>query len=113
MNSSNSSKTILFIDDEETNIDVAVILLEHIGYKALTATNGKEALDIFKTKSDQIAVVIMDMIMPGLCGTELVDQIKEIDVNAKILLTSGYGITSKQLRFWSVAAVASHKNPSE
>lgn len=86
------SETVLLVDDEPTMIDVGVEILETIGYKALTARNGIEALKIYAQNRENIDIVIIDLIMPQMGGGELYDKIKAFDPEAKILLSSGYSI---------------------
>jgi CheY-like chemotaxis protein len=86
------SETILLVDDEAIVIDVSAQMLKKIGYKVLSAHNGKEAIDIFKQNNDKIAIVILDLIMPGMGGGEVYERLKEIDTNVKVMLSSGYSI---------------------
>jgi two-component system cell cycle sensor histidine kinase/response regulator CckA len=69
--------------------------MEGLGYTVLSARSGKEALEIFRENQNDIALVILDMIMPDMGGAETYDQLKEINSNVKVLLSSGYGIDDK------------------
>ena len=89
---STGTETVLFVDDEEMIIDISVQLLKKIGYEVLTAHNGKDAIEIYKQNADRVAIVILDLIMPGMGGGEVYDRLKEIDSNVKVLLSSGYSI---------------------
>jgi len=80
------------VDDEKHILDVGVQILKFFGYKVLEAGGGKEALEIYRSEKDEIAMVILDMIMPGMGGGETYDKLKEIDPNIKVLLSSGYSI---------------------
>jgi CheY-like chemotaxis protein len=73
-------------------IDVSVQMLKKMGYDVLTANNGREAIEIFKQNNDRVAIVILDLIMPGMGGGEVYERLKEIDSNVKVLLSSGYSI---------------------
>ena len=86
------SETVLVVDDEATIIDVSVQMLKELGYKVLPAHNGKEAIEIFKQNTDKVAIVILDLIMPGMGGGEVYERLKEIDPTVKVLLSSGYSI---------------------
>jgi two-component system cell cycle sensor histidine kinase/response regulator CckA len=83
---------ILLVDDEETVIEVGAAMLTQAGYSVISATSGREALDIYKQRSMEIALVILDMIMPDLGGSEVFDLIKKINPRAQVLLSSGYSI---------------------
>jgi CheY-like chemotaxis protein len=85
-------ETILLVDDEEMIIDVGAQLLEKLGYTVLEARGGKEAIQIYKENKDNIDMIILDMIMPDMGGSEVYDKIKIIDPEAKVLLSSGYSV---------------------
>ncbi len=87
--------TILLIDDEKMILDVGLELLEELGYTVLSAMNGQEAIDVFQKDQDNIDLVIMDMIMPGMGGGETFDRLKEINPEVKVLLSSGYSINGQ------------------
>jgi CheY-like chemotaxis protein len=57
--------------------------------------NGQEAIDVFQKDEDNIDLVIMDMIMPGMGGGETFDRLKEINPEVKVLLSSGYSINGQ------------------
>jgi len=86
------SETILFVDDEEVILEVGVNMLETLGYRVISANTGDEAVSIFKEKGDEIGLVLLDMIMPGMGGGEVFDAIRFIDPHAKVLLSSGYSL---------------------
>ena len=86
------NETILFVDDEKMIIDIGKQMLEIMGYKILTANNGKEAIDIYKKNMDKIDMVILDMIMPEIGGSEVYDRLRKINPEIKVLLSSGYSI---------------------
>jgi len=89
---SQGSETVLLIDDEEMIVDVGRQMLEKLGYKVLTANNGKEGVEIYRKNKEKIDIAILDVIMPGLSGGETYDRLKKIDHNVDVLLASGYGI---------------------
>ncbi len=86
------SEAVLLVDDEDMIIEVGEQLLIKLGYKVFVARDGKEAIEIFKENKDQIDMVIVDMIMPGMGGGETFDRLKEIKPDIKVLLSSGYSI---------------------
>ena len=87
--------TILLVDDEEIVLSVGQELLEALGYEVLTARGGREAIEKFKDKKDQISLIILDMIMPDMGGGETYDILKEIDKDISVILSSGYSIEGK------------------
>jgi len=88
-------ETVLLVDDEDMIIDVAQRMLSKLGYKVLTARDGKEAVEVFRKNRDEIDVIILDMIMPKMSGGEAFDRIKEMKVDVKVLLSSGYSINGQ------------------
>ena len=83
-------ETILLIDDEEMILDVGSALLTFLGYTVIKASNGKEAVDIYRDKGHAIDLVILDMVMPGMGSGETYDTLKKINPNIKVILSSGY-----------------------
>jgi PAS domain S-box-containing protein len=86
------SETVLLVDDEAIVLDVSVQMLNKMGYEVLAAHSGREAIEIFKQNNDKVAIVILDLIMPGMNGGEVYERLKGIDANVKVLLSSGYSI---------------------
>ena len=84
--------TVLLVDDEETVLEVGRELLKAMGYQVLIARDGKEAVEIYKEKQDNIDIVLLDMVMPNIGGGEAYDRMKEINPHIKVLLASGYSI---------------------
>jgi two-component system, cell cycle sensor histidine kinase and response regulator CckA len=87
--------TILLIDDEKMILEVGRELLEELGYTVLPVMGGQQAIEIFEQNQDKVDLIIMDMIMPGMSGSETFDRLKEIKPEAKILLSSGYSIDAQ------------------
>jgi PAS domain S-box-containing protein len=86
------TETVLMVDDEEHIMDVGVNMLKSLGYTVFEARSAAEAIEIYKEKYDQIDMVILDMIMPGISGGEAYDRMREINPNITVLLSSGYSI---------------------
>jgi CheY-like chemotaxis protein len=89
------TETVLLVDDEHMVLDVDVLMLGELGYRVMTATSGREAIDLYQEKMDEIDVVILDMIMPEMNGGETYDRLKEINPRIKVLLSSGYSINGE------------------
>lgn len=84
--------TVLLVDDEEVILEVGRELLKVMGYRALIARDGKEAIDVYRDNRDDIDIVVLDIVMPNMGGGEAYDRMKEINPNIKVLLSSGYSI---------------------
>ena len=86
------SETVLFVDDENMIIETAEELFEQLGYKTLVARSGKEAIETYEKNKERIDIVLLDMIMPDMSGSDTYDRMKDIDPKVKVLLSSGYSI---------------------
>lgn len=84
------SESILLVDDEEPILDLGSRILTNAGYEVITASNGKEALDIYERRSDEIALVILDLIMPKMGGRQCLEALLDIDPSMKAVIASGY-----------------------
>ncbi len=82
--------TILLVDDEEFIRDLGRRILERSGYTVLTASGGKEALELYRREREKISLVILDVIMPEMGGKQCLEELLRIDPNARILIASGY-----------------------
>ena len=85
-------ETILLVDDEKMVSDIGKEVLKKLGYTAITAASGTEAIRFFKKHKNEIDLVILDMVMPDMSGSETYDHIKKINPDIKVLLSSGYSI---------------------
>ncbi len=85
-------ETILIIDDEKPVLEVASEMLKAIGYMTIKAESGRQGLEIYKQDRDRIDLVILDMIMPEMSGSDVFDRLREINPQAAVLLASGYSI---------------------
>ncbi len=83
------NETILVVDDEQALLDLAQTLLEELGYRVLTATNGQRALQILSRDSD-IDLLFTDVVMPEINGYELAERAVRMRPGIHVLLTSGY-----------------------
>jgi CheY-like chemotaxis protein len=82
--------TILVVDDVPAVLDSARLLLESMGFSVLTAGDGLEAVDIFRTRSAEIGAVLLDLSMPAMPGADVFRELRSLRPDAPILLTSGY-----------------------
>jgi len=83
-------QTLLVVDDEQDVLDIMRDSLESNGYKVFATSDSTIALDLYRRIFHEVALVITDMVMPGIDGKELVRQIKLINPDVKVLAVSGY-----------------------
>jgi PAS domain S-box-containing protein len=84
--------TIILVDDEEIILYVGQRMLENLGYRVIVAGSGQDALDVYKKHKEEIILVILDMIMPGMGSGKIYERLKAINEDVKVLLASGYSI---------------------
>jgi len=83
-------QTVLLVDDEKTLTDTVSEMLKHLGYLVLTAGDGDEAIRIYKEHKANVDLIVLDMIMPRKGGPETYEELKQIQPDVKVLLTSGF-----------------------
>ncbi len=88
-------ETILLIDDEDVIIEVSREILELMGYRVWTAQTGQEAIALYTSRKDEIDLVILDMIMPGMSGGDTFDRLKVVNPDVRVILSTGYSLTGQ------------------
>jgi len=91
--------TILVVDDDANIRLVTSAMVEGMGFKALSASDGLEALDVYRRYQDEITGVLMDLSMPGMDGRECCRELLHMDPTVKIILASGYSERDTAARF--------------
>jgi CheY-like chemotaxis protein len=81
---------ILLVDDETVILDVIREILTRLGYHVLTAGSAAEAVEIYKLGRTEIDLILMGMIMPYNCGDKALRELRAINPEVKIILSSGY-----------------------
>ena len=84
------TETVLLVDDDERIRKMATNMIELGGYKVLVAQNGEEAVTAYRSKKEEIALVVLDLIMPGMGGTRCLEELLRIDQDVKVVVASGY-----------------------
>jgi signal transduction histidine kinase/CheY-like chemotaxis protein len=90
---------ILVVDDEEFVRDLAKMLLEREGFEVVTASNGLEAVEVFRANPDGIAAILLDLTMPVMDGETALLEIRKIRGEVPVLLSSGYSKQDATIRF--------------
>jgi PAS domain S-box-containing protein len=82
--------TILVVDDEPVLRQVVARLLERLGHRVLQASGGERALEIFRERGEEIDLVLLDLIMPGMNGLQTLTRVRALSSKVRVLLCSGY-----------------------
>jgi CheY-like chemotaxis protein len=81
--------TVLLVDDEETVRGIGKEMLQELGFITITANDGREAVEVYKTIPD-ITYVILDLTMPHMDGEQCFRELRKINPDVKVIMSSGY-----------------------
>ncbi len=84
------TETILLVDDEKSIRKLGEQMLRMAGYRVLTATNGREALEVYRSNQAKIALVLLDLMMPEMGGKQCLEELLKINPRVKVVIASGY-----------------------
>jgi len=84
-----TKRQILVIDDEDDLVEVFKLTFKDDGYELLSAADGEEGLKVFEQHWKEIAIVILDIGLPKLQGSDVFKRMKSIDPNVKVIVISG------------------------
>jgi two-component system, cell cycle sensor histidine kinase and response regulator CckA len=82
--------TILLVEDEPPIRRLVNTALSREGYEVVTASNGREACEIFDREADRIDLVITDMRMPEMDGADMIRELRQRRATVKVLCITGY-----------------------
>jgi PAS domain S-box-containing protein len=85
-------ETVLFVDDEAAIRKVGATVLKSLGYSVLVASDGVEAVELYRLHMREIGLVITDMVMPRQGGLATVRELRAIDPDCRILVASGFSL---------------------
>jgi len=85
--------SVLLVDDEEELVSTLAERLELRGIETQIATDGERALEIIKSNPPQ--VVVLDVMMPGIGGIQILKKMKQLKIKIPVLLLTGYGLKNK------------------
>jgi PAS domain S-box-containing protein len=83
------TETILLVDDDDRVRDMGQQMIKMGGYQVITARSGEETLEIYAGRRDEIALVILDLIMPGMGGKRCLEDLLRIDPDSRVIIASG------------------------
>ena len=84
------AELILLVDDEQPMLEFGRDILADHGYRVITATNGAEAIERYREQSNDVALVILDLIMPRMDGGQTYIELKKINASVKAMFCTGY-----------------------
>ncbi len=84
------TETILLVEDERSVRELATKILESRGYKVIAASHGGDAMQFVQGSEQKIDLVLTDVVMPGMSGRELVENLTRLRPGIKVLYMSGY-----------------------
>jgi signal transduction histidine kinase/CheY-like chemotaxis protein len=90
---------VLVVDDDNYILQAVYVALESYGYSVLLANSGAVAIELFEEHRDQIDLVLLDMLMPGMSGEETFRALRLIRPDVKVLLSTGYAPDEATQRF--------------
>ena len=112
----NDKKTILIVDDEDFVRNFLARCMEAAGFKVLTASDGYEAIEVYRQQAAEISVVLLDLTMPRMSGMEVLKELRSLSVDLPILMISGYSeqdISKQMSKSGSCAFIQKPFSPDE
>ncbi len=106
-----ASATVLIMDDDGRILAACREILEHGGYRVLAARDGGEGMDIFREQHEEIDVVVMDWIMPGIDGHHWIRPILAMDAQTKLIFCTGHVLNEAVLSELNSEGVELLKKP--
>ena len=104
---------IMIVDDEEVILGMLSNMLEDSGYNPLACIGGEQAIELFKKNWEEIDLVILDLIMPNMTGEETFIELKKINPNVRVLISSGYSKSKTIDKLMKMGAIGSMPKPYE
>ena len=105
--------TAMVVDDEEAVLEVTVTALEMSGMATVSASSGREAIELYKSQQGPIDVVLLDMTMPGLSGADTLKILREINPELRAIVLSGYSQKDAQIKMNQLRVDAFIQKPFE
>jgi two-component system, cell cycle sensor histidine kinase and response regulator CckA len=90
------TEKILLVDDEEHVRDLGKRILERAGYTVITASNGREALETYVREQSDIALIVLDLIMPQMGGQRCLEEMLKINPHVKAIISTGHSLDARE-----------------
>ena len=85
-----STETLLIVEDSPLIAELEKLMFESEGFTVLMASNGRQAIDVYRENSNEIGLVILDLLMPEMSGIDCLMEIRKINPSVKVLVVSGF-----------------------
>jgi signal transduction histidine kinase len=105
--------TVLIADDDEQIRALAAYMLESLGFDVVTVPDGTQALRVLADQTNEFAFVLLDLMMPGMSGEEVVDELRRLGADTPVILCSGYNSQELGQRFSGRGVAAFVQKPYE
>ena len=105
--------TVLVVEDEEMVLDACKEMVESLGFPALAARDGREAVNIFREHAGEVVCILLDLSMPGMDGLAACSELRRIRPDVRVVLTSGYNEEEATQRFTGQGLAAFLQKPYE
>jgi signal transduction histidine kinase/methanogenic corrinoid protein MtbC1 len=105
--------TVLVVDDEKLICNLAAAMIERLGFSVLKANDGQEAIELYRCYSRDIVCVLLDLTMPKMGGEETFQQLRQINPDVRVILSSGYNEEGATKRFSGVGLAGFIHKPYE
>ena len=92
------SGTVMLVDDDETIRGIGTAMQEELGFEVITASDGREAVEIYSS-TPGITLVILDLTMPHMDGEQCFRELRRLDPDVKVFMSSGYNEQEVTRRF--------------
>ena len=103
--------SVLVVDDEEVIRRLVQDTLLSFGYSVFLASDGEEALELLEEKVNEIDLVILDVVMPGLKSSQVLQRMKELDSSLPVIVSSGFDIEGPVRELLDMGAVKFIEKP--
>jgi PAS domain S-box-containing protein len=103
--------TVILVDDEETIRALGRRMIENLGFKALVAADGREALDVYRAHMGEIVLVLLDLTMPHMDGEQAFRELRLLDPGVRVVMSSGYTESDIAPRFTGEGLVGFLQKP--
>ena len=96
------NERILFVDDNETVVNVVELMLKHLGYRVISFTDAREAVRVFSEKPSEFDLVIIDYVMPHLTGMDVAEKVRRIRSDIPMILCTAYSDSISKEKAWAI-----------